>query len=82
MDCFSQACKDFGLAIGLTKTIVLGQNLEVQPSIAIDSYELEVVHQFTYLGSTIRDNHSLEVEINKCIRKAVSTLARLTIHVW
>ena len=26
MDCFSQACKDFGLTISLKKTIVLGQD--------------------------------------------------------
>ena len=28
MDCFSQACKDFGLAISLKKTNVLGLNIE------------------------------------------------------
>ena len=60
----------------------MDQDVEGQPAITIDDYELEVVHQFTYLGSTISDNLSLDVKINKRIRKAASTLACLTTHVW
>ena len=75
MDCFSQACKDFGLTISLKKTNVLGQDTEAPLVITID---LDAVCQFTYLGSTITDNLSLDAEINKRIGKAVSTLARLT----
>ena len=56
MDCFSQACKDFGLTISLKKTNVLGQDTEAPPVITIDDYELDAVCQFTYLGSTITDN--------------------------
>ena len=40
MDCFSQACKDFGLTISLKKTNVLGQDTEAPPVITIDDYEL------------------------------------------
>ena len=50
--------------------------------ITIDDYELDAVCQFTYLGSTITDNLSLDAEINKRIGKAASTLARLTARVW
>ena len=82
MDCFSQACKDFGLSISLKKTDVLGQDTEAPPVITIDDYELDAVCQFTYLGSTITDNLSLDAEINKMIGKAVSTVARLTARVW
>ena len=46
------------------------------------NYELYVVHQFTYLGSTISDNLSLDTEIDKRIGKAATTLARLTSQVW
>ena len=53
MDCFSQACKYFGLTISLKKTNVLGQDTEAPPVITIDDYELDAVSQFTYLGSTI-----------------------------
>ena len=82
MDCFSQACKDFGLTISLKKTNVLGQDTEALPVITIDNYELDAVCQFTYLGSTINDNLSLDAEIDKRIGKAASTLARLTARVW
>ena len=81
MDCFSQACKDFGLTISLKKTNVLRQDTETPPVIAIDDYELDAVCQFTYLGSPITDNLSLDAEINKRIGNAASTLARLTARV-
>ena len=58
MDCFSQACKDFGLTISLKKTNVLGQDTEALPVITIDNYEIDAVCQFTYFGSTITDNTS------------------------
>ena len=82
MDRFSQACKDFELTISLKKMNVLGQSTETPPSITIDDYELDVVHQFTYLGSTITDNLSLDVAIDKRIGKAATTHARLTTRVW
>ena len=82
MDHFSQACKDFGLIISLKKTNVLAQDVPAPPVITINDYELEVVHQFTYLGSTITDNLSLDPEIDKRIGKAATTLAHLTSRVW
>ena len=82
MDGFSQACKDFGLTISLKKTNVLGQGTEPPPIITIDNYELDVVHHFTYLGSTVTDTLSLDVELDKRIGKAATTLARLTTRVW
>ena len=44
--------------------------------------ELEVVNEFTYLGSTISNNLSLDKEIDRQIGKAASTLARLRTRVW
>ena len=82
MDRFSQASKDFGLTISLKKTNVLGQDTAAAPIITIDDYELDVVCQFAYLGSTITDNLSLDAEIDKRIGKAATTLARLTTRVW
>ena len=75
VDRFSQACKHFGLTISLKKTNVLEQDTMELPLIIIDDYELAVVEQFTYLGSTITDNLSLDTER---IGKAATTLARLT----
>ena len=82
MDCFSQACKNFGLTISLKKTNVLGQGIETPPTITINDYELDVVCHFTYLGSTVTDTLSLDVELDKRIGKAATTLARLTTRVW
>ena len=82
MDCFFQACKDFGLTISLKKTNIVGQDTVLAPVITIDNYELEAVHQFTYLGSIITDNLSLNAEIDKRIGKAATTFARLTTRVW
>ena len=82
MNKFSQACKDFGLTISLKKTNVLGQDVNTPPVITIDSYELDVVHQFTYQGSTISDNLSLDAELNQGTGKASTTLGKLTTKVW
>jgi len=82
LECFSDACKHFGLTISRKKTQVIGQDTMELPSFHIDDYQLEVVHEFVYLGSTITDNLSLENEINKRIGKAATTLSRLTKRVW
>ena len=52
------------------------------PAITIADYVLDVFEQFTYLGSTITNNLSLDTEIDKRIGKAATTLARLTPRVW
>ena len=82
MDRFSQACKEFGQTISLKNINVLGQDTMELPAITIDDYELDVVEQFTYLGSTTTDNLSLDTEIDKRIGKAAITLARLSSQVW
>ena len=82
IELFSQTCKDFGLTISLKKTNVLGQDTVELPAITIDDYELDVVEQFTYLGSTVTENLSLDTEIDKRIGKAATTLAGLTSRVW
>ena len=81
-DRFSQACKDFGMTMSLKKTEVFAQDTDNQPKISVDDYELKAVNQFTYLGSTISSNISLDAEIDKRIGKAATTLARLTSRVW
>ena len=82
INCFSHAGKDFGLTISVNKTNVPGQNTEGPPGITINDYELDAVCQFTYLGSTIADNISLDTSIDKRIGKAASAIARLTARVW
>lgn len=63
---------------GLKKTNLVGQGVDPPPVITIDTYQLEVVQDFTYLGSTITDNLLLDAKINKRIDKAVTLLGTLT----
>ena len=65
MDQFSRACKDFGLTISIKKTQVMTQGVVLPPSITVDEQQLERVDEFTYLGSTITSNLSLDTELNK-----------------
>jgi hypothetical protein len=78
----SKACKEFVLTISIKKTNVMGQDVPAPPSITIDNELLEVTDHFTYLGSTISNNLSLDSEIDKRIAKAASVMARLSKRVW
>ena len=82
IDCFSSACKEFGLMVSIKKTNVSVQDVSQAPSIQIDDHTLEVVDEFIYLGSTISMNQSLDTEINRRIGRAVATMAKLTKRVW
>ena len=60
----------------------MGQDLSSIPSISIGDYILEVVEDFTYLGSTISSNLSLDAKLNTWIGKAVTAMAHLAKRVW
>ena len=66
----------------LRRPKIMGQDLRSIPSISIGNYILEVVEDFTYLGSTISSNLSLDAELNTWIRKAVTAMACLVKRVW
>ncbi len=72
---------EFGLTISLKKTNVMGQDVSSTPCISIGDHTLEVVEDFTYLGS-ISSNLSLDNELNTRIGKASIAMARLTKRVW
>ena len=78
LDCFSEACRHFGLTISLAKTQVMEQDIKEIPSFFVHNYTLEVIHEFVYLGSTITDNLSIDSELSKRIGKAAMTLSMLT----
>ena len=61
---------------------VMGQDVDSPPSISISDYELDGVHDFLYLGSTISDSLALNMEINKRIGKAATTMSSITKRVW
>ena len=82
MDKFSDVCNFFGLRIIQKKTQVMGQPTPAPPCVTDDGKELEVVHQFHYLGSTTTNTLSLDVELSKYIGKASTTLSKLTKRIW
>lgn len=82
VDAFAEACKEFGLTISLKKTQILTQNATCPAKVSIDGQILELVQNFTYLGSCVTDNLSLDTEINRRMGKAAATMARLNNRVW
>ena len=79
INCFSDACNEFGLTISIKKTNVLGQNVSPAPSISIGDSSLEpcvrLVEEFTYLGSVISSSLNLDLELNGRIDKASSIMS-------
>ena len=65
MDRLSQACKDFGLTISLIKTQIMAQEIDLRPHVTVLYHELDVVHDFLYLGSAISNSFSLNTELQK-----------------
>ena len=82
LDKLSQACTNFGLTISIAKTKVMVQGVDDMPDMKINNNQLEIVQDFTYLGSLLTSNLSLEKEIDRRIGKAYTTLSRLTERVW
>ena len=86
MDCFSSACKAFGLTISIKKTKVMftpppGTEY-YEPSIYVEGVRLGVVNTFPYLGSTMSRDGALDAEIHFRIGKASSSYACLQERVW
>ena len=82
VDRFATACKEFGLTISLKKTMVMAQGAPAPPNITISGTPLAVVDQFSYLGSTMTDTNSLDMELNTRIGRAATTFGRLQSRVW
>ena len=78
---FSTACQHFGLTISIKKTKILPQNTP-PPTISLQNERLENVDEFTYLGSTVTHNLSLERELSIRIGKAATAMNRLKKRVW
>jgi hypothetical protein len=71
MGCFAHACREFGLTLSIRKNKTMGQDVLAPPSISIDG------KHFTYLGSTISNNLSLNNKIDQRIAKTAGVMARL-----
>lgn len=74
-------CTEFSLIISLKKTNIMGQDVSSTAQISISDHTLEVV-DFTYLGSNIPSNLSLDAELNVHIGKAATAMTRRANRVW
>ena len=85
-DCFASASRRFGLTISIKKTETLYQpapgNMYAPPVITIDGKPLNAVKNFTYLGSIVSSNASMDAEITARIAKATSAFGRLVKRLW
>jgi hypothetical protein len=52
---------EFGLTVSLKQTNITAQDVSTTPTVVTGDHTLEVVDKFTYLGSTITNNLSLDV---------------------
>ena len=86
VDSFGKACNNFGLTISIKKTEVMFQPAPGKPyhkpNITVNDQVLQIVDNFTYLGSTLSRDVSLDAEINNRISKASAAYGRLTKNVW
>lgn len=82
VNALAESCQEFGLTISLSKTEIMGQNVSSAPIINIGSHTLQVVKEFTYLGSTISNNLSIDSEISRRIGRASTAMSRLSKRVW
>ncbi|XP_070207983.1 uncharacterized protein [Littorina saxatilis] len=86
VDMFSSACSNFGLTISTKKIEVLHQPAPgkpyVEPDITVNGQRLNTVNRFTYLGSTLSQNVTIDDEVNVRIARASSTFGRLYPNVW
>ena len=82
---FSDAAKNFGLIISLTKTEVLYQppiRVAYSPHISIDGTNLNAVEHFTYLGSIFSNDPTVSKDLGNHLSKASSSFGRLSKRVW
>jgi hypothetical protein len=86
INCFAESSKRFGLTISIKKTQVLylppPHVSSAKPAISIGNDILEVVESFTYLGSTISADCSIDAEITNRISKASAAFGALTSKLW
>ncbi len=86
VDKFAAACSNFGLTVSTKKTEVLHQpapgKAYVEPTIIIEGVKLNAVSKFTYLGSVLSQNATVDDEVNARMAKGSSAFGRLHTSVW
>ena len=81
-DYFPTACREFGMAISIRKTVVMGLNTSLPLLITVHNITLDTVLKFCYLGSTMSATNSLTDKLDTRIAKAATVVSRLQKSVW
>ena len=86
VDKFSTTCSNFDLTISIKKTEVLYQpppgKFVSEPNITVHGSRLNIVQRFTYLGSTLSQNATIDDEVDIRIARASASFGRLSKQVW
>ncbi|BHF58700.1 hypothetical protein SprV_0100165400 [Sparganum proliferum] len=86
MDIFSAACENFGLIINTKKTVVMHQpppnTSHNAPQISVNGTQLQVVDNFTYLGSTVSRSTKIDDVVARRITNASQAFGPLKNTVW
>nr|VZI38382.1 unnamed protein product [Spirometra erinaceieuropaei] len=80
------ACDNFGLVISTEKTVVMHQPppdpAYVAPQINVNGVQLQVVDNFTYLGSTLFRTTKIDDEVACRTSKTSQAFVRLQRKIW
>lgn len=81
VDKFASAYSNFGLTMSTKKTDVKPQPAQgkpyVEPNITVNGQRLNAVDRFTYIGSKLAQNVTIDDEVNVRTARASSTFGRL-----
>ena len=83
---FAEASKRFGLTIDMKKTVVLIQDTHNKKLnslvVLLNGTPLAEVDRFTFLGTTISNNGTIDAEISRRIQSAASAFGKLRSRLW
>ena len=84
VDQVSDSCDSYDLTISIKKTEVEYQPGKPykEPTITVKCQRLQMVHKFTYLGSTLSRVVHIDDEVNARIAKASAAFGRLRGSIW
>ena len=86
IDAFSEESKRFGLTIHVKRTEVVIQDSRAerlsQRNVFLNESPLTEVDKFTYLGSTISKNESIDAELTRRIHAAATAFGKLRERLW
>ncbi|BHF69442.1 hypothetical protein SprV_0301248600 [Sparganum proliferum] len=86
MDLFAAACENFNLIGATEKTVVMHlpppNGAYVTPQIHVNNAHLQVVNNFTYVGSTLSRNTKIDNEVARRNSKTSQAFVRLQNKIW